>query len=128
MIASAGILASLIVGAGMFSLPHVFVRAGLIYGFSLNLLLRFPVLSIRAMRIIDKGRDRQKICRICQRTFREKGVCFRPIFRVRRDRYHSYRLSCACAKLFFTYFPLYSASRFGAYILDSRNDDCFLGE
>ncbi|MFA4999267.1 MAG: aromatic amino acid transport family protein [Parcubacteria group bacterium] len=58
----AGLLASLIVGAGMFSLPHVFVRAGVLYG--LIALAFFAWVSIainsRYAGIIDKsGKDKR---------------------------------------------------------------------
>ncbi len=57
MLIPAGILASLIVGAGMFSLPHVFVRTGVIYG--LIALLFFTWISIslnaRYAKIIDQN-------------------------------------------------------------------------
>lgn len=75
MIASAGILASLIVGAGMFSLPHVFVRAGLIYGVLALIFFTWVSgsLNSRYAGIIDKGGTDKRFAGYAKEHFGKKG-------------------------------------------------------
>jgi hypothetical protein len=82
MIASAGILASLIVGAGMFSLPSIFVRSGLIYGL---LALGFftwvsASLSSRYAEVIDEGGSDKRFAGYAKKHFGKKGYLLGLLF------------------------------------------------
>ena len=82
MLIPAGILASLIVGAGMFSLPHVFVRAGIIYG--LVALLFFTWISIslnaRYAKIIDQNGTNNRFAGYAKKYLGQTGYVSALIF------------------------------------------------
>jgi len=79
---SAGLLASLIVGAGIFALPQVFARAGIIYG--LIALIFFAWVSysinIRYADIIDRNGDQQRFAGYAKNYFSNTGYLFALIF------------------------------------------------
>jgi hypothetical protein len=82
MLIKAGILASLIVGAGMFSLPHVFVRAGLAYG--LVALVFFALVSgsinSRYAAIIDKDGTDSRFAGYAKKHLGKKGYFSALVF------------------------------------------------
>jgi hypothetical protein len=82
MIASAGILASLIIGAGMFSLPNVFVRSGLLYGL---IALGFFTwvsgsLNSRYAEIINEGGQGKRFAGYARKHFGKKGYILGLLF------------------------------------------------
>jgi len=82
MLFQAGVLASLIVGAGMFSLPHVFVRAGLAYGFAALVFFTWVSGSInsRYAAIIDKDGTDNRFAGYAKKHLGQKGYISALVF------------------------------------------------
>jgi len=74
-VVSAGLLASLIVGAGIFALPHVFARAGLIYSLVALIFFAWASYSIntRYAQIIDRNGDNQRFAGYAKNYFNTTG-------------------------------------------------------
>lgn len=82
MLIPAGILASLIVGAGMFSLPHVFVRAGLIYGIAALAFFAWVSgsLNSRYAEVIDKDGTDKRFAGYAKKHLGNKGYIASLVF------------------------------------------------
>jgi len=82
MLVPAGILASLIVGAGMFSLPHVFVRTGIIYGFIALLFFTWVSISLNARyaKIIDQNGTNNRFAGYAKKYLGQRGYVSALVF------------------------------------------------
>jgi hypothetical protein len=82
MLVRAGILASLIVGAGMFSLPHVFVRAGLAYGLAALVFFTWVSISLnsRYAGIIDRDGTDNRFAGYARKHLGNKGYAASLVF------------------------------------------------
>lgn len=82
MLIPAGILASLIVGAGMFSLPHVFIRSGIVYGFIALLFFTWVSISLasRYAKIIDINDVDKRFAGYAERYLGKKGYITSLVF------------------------------------------------
>jgi len=82
MLVPAGILASLIVGAGMFSLPHVFVRTGVIYGFIALLFFTWVSISLNARyaKIIDQNGTNNRFAGYAKKYLGQTGYVSALVF------------------------------------------------
>ena len=110
MLIPAGILASLIVGAGMFSLPHIFVRAGIIYGFIALLFFTWVSISLNARyaKIIDQNGTNNRFAGYAKKYLGETGYIFALIFSLGGIVF-ALTVYIALAASFFTLvFPLFS--------------------
>jgi len=82
MLIPAGLLASLIVGAGMFALPHVFVRAGIIYGFIALLFFAWVSISLNARyaKIIDQNGTNNRFAGYAKKYLGQTGYVSALVF------------------------------------------------
>ncbi|MCK9186933.1 MAG: hypothetical protein M0P05_00065 [Candidatus Colwellbacteria bacterium] len=78
----AALLSSLIVGAGIFSLPYIFVRAGTVYGILLMVFFAWvmSVLHSRYAEIIDRDDGKKRFVGYAKEYLGNKGYIFGLIF------------------------------------------------
>ena len=111
MLVPAGILASLIVGAGMFSLPHVFVRTGVVYGLIALLFFTWVSISLNARyaKIIDQNGTNNRFAGYAKKYLGQKGYVSDLIFALGGIVF-ALTVYIALAASFFTLvFPLFPA-------------------
>jgi len=110
MLIPAGILASLIVGAGMFSLPHIFVRTGVAYGLIALLFFTWASISLNARyaRIIDQNGTNNRFAGYAKKYLGQTGYISALIFSLGGIVFALTVYIALAASFFSLVFPLFS--------------------